>query len=380
MSFEIQPQIFKQQFERFKALIASNGKGHEFVDFTEGVAAAMEGYKPRVRSHALELLDYSSWKADDVGSGTIIESAIASIEIDDRKKNLNNNLVLWQNLWGHANRDHRGLLEARADSQLCRKLEELLFALFRTEADEGVIFDDLAELTHKKYPLVGYLYFLKDMDRFMQIRPTAFDQAFNDLRIDLVTVRQCSWANYSQYNSALLSVRRALEEIAGVPNVRLIDAHSFCWLLIRLEPMVENASESTASQSTDPGRILGSRDKSILEMKYSTLQTVKRATGRTREQSTKVKELRMTEEQLEGLLRHLMTQQEDRCALTGLPFQFRGTHEDENMLPSLDRIDSSGHYEAGNLQIVCRFINFWKQDADNEEFKRLLMCVRGIEE
>ena len=35
--------------------------------------------------------------------------------------------------------------------------------------------------------------------------------------------------------------------------------------------------------------------------------------------------------------------------------------------------------EAGNLQIVCQFINFWKSDSDNEEFKRLLMLVRGVE-
>lgn len=47
--------------------------------------------------------------------------------------------------------------------------------------------------------------------------------------------------------------------------------------------------------------------------------------------------------------------------------------------PSLDRIDSDGHYEAGNLQVVCRFINFWKGASDDEEFRRLLELVRGIE-
>jgi hypothetical protein len=52
---------------------------------------------------------------------------------------------------------------------------------------------------------------------------------------------------------------------------------------------------------------------------------------------------------------------------------------DKNLLPSVDRKDSNGHYEVGNLQIVCQFINFWKGDSDNEEFKRLLMLVRGLE-
>ena len=50
-----------------------------------------------------------------------------------------------------------------------------------------------------------------------------------------------------------------------------------------------------------------------------------------------------------------------------------------NLRPSVDRIDSNGHYEHGNLQIVCQFVNFWKADSNNEEFKRLLMLVRSAE-
>jgi hypothetical protein len=76
----------------------------------------------------------------------------------------------------------------------------------------------------------------------------------------------------------------------------------------------------------------------------------------------------------------LLDLQGNRCALTGIPFEFHGMDSDKNLLPSLDRIDSDGHYEAGNLQIVCQFINFWKSDQDNEEFKRLLMLVRGTDQ
>ena len=66
-------------------------------------------------------------------------------------------------------------------------------------------------------------------------------------------------------------------------------------------------------------------------------------------------------------------------ALTGLPLQFQGTHDDSNMLPSLDRVNSNGHYEASNVQLVCRFINFWKQAADDTEFRRLIMIVSRAE-
>ena len=82
---------------------------------------------------------------------------------------------------------------------------------------------------------------------------------------------------------------------------------------------------------------------------------------------------------MDKVIRELLNIQEDRCAISGLPMQFRGAHTDDNMLVSLDRIDSQGHYERGNLQLVCRFINFWKQASNDSDFRRLLNVVRGID-
>ncbi|KQW33509.1 hypothetical protein ASD02_18875 [Ensifer sp. Root1252] len=33
---------------------------------------------------------------------------------------------------------------------------------------------------------------------------------------------------------------------------------------------------------------------------------------------------------------------------------------DHDMLASVNRIDSNGHYEPKNVQLVCQFVNFWK--------------------
>ena len=86
-----------------------------------------------------------------------------------------------------------------------------------------------------RYDLIAYLFFLKDWMRFTPIAPTVFDKAFKLLGIDLVTTRSCSWENYSAYNSALVSVQQALKDVASVEDTRLIDAHSFCWMLVRLK-------------------------------------------------------------------------------------------------------------------------------------------------
>lgn len=359
--------LFQGQFQGFKELVAKRGNGDAFTTFQEGVVAVWEGYKVHLRNRARGILVSETWSESAIGSGVILQRTIHAVEIQDGP--LVNNLVLWQNRYGHANRDHRVLLEAASNEKLRRELESHLFNLYRGDTDEGITFDHLSELTGAKYPLLAYLYFLKDMHRFMPIRPTTFDRAFRDLGIDLVTVRKCSWENYQLFNAALGEVRRTLAEIGGVANVRLVDAHSFCFVLGRQLP--------EGSNEKDDGRVLGGRETSIIEMRDSVLNTVRNANGQLVERRLKNKELRMSSIELERLIKSLLDLQGDCCALTGIRFHFHGPEADVNLKPSLDRIDSSGHYEHGNLQIVCRFVNFWKADDDNEEFKRLLNLVRA---
>jgi hypothetical protein len=345
---------FQTQFARFQRLIVSNDKGHHFTNFEEGVAGVWEGYKPRLRDHALRILAPDRWSDTSIGSGAILQHTIDAIEIQDNRTNLINNLVFWQNRFGHANRDHRALLDAVSNPNLRHDLEYFLFGLYRGGADEGATFNSLSKLTGAKYPLLAYLYFLKDMGRFMPIQPTTFDRAFRDLGVELVTLRNCTWENYQFFNDALGEVKKALASIDGLSKTRLIDAHSFCWLLEKLE---DDGGQGTKSGGKDPGRILGGRDKSIILMRDSVENTVKNSNGQIVQRTMKNKELRMTPAVLERLLASLLDLQGNRCALTGIPFQFHGPDADNNLLPSVDRIDSDGHYEAGNLQIVCQFIN-----------------------
>ncbi|MGE3293176.1 MAG: hypothetical protein AB7O95_17530, partial [Geminicoccaceae bacterium] len=257
--------------------------------------------------------------------------------------------------------------------------ERHLFGLYCGSGDEGATFDHLRDLTGSKYPLLAYLFFLKDIDRFMPIQPTGFDRAFRALGIDFSSLRQCSWANYSAFNETLTALRPLIEEAAGLKAVRLIDAHSFCWILTSLLKQETESALGRTIRSRDAGRILGGREKAIAAMRYSVEDTVRNARGQTVLRSVKIKELRMAPAELERHIASLLDLQGDRCALTGISFNYYDPDSDDNLLPSLDRVDSNGHYEAGNLQIVCRFINFWKGDGDNEEFKRLLMLVRGME-
>lgn len=348
---------FNEEFEWFRRLIPRWDEGRPFISFDEGVAERWEGYKPRVRRRARDILASSAWTEAEIGFGTILQRTIEAVEVEE------NNLLTWQNR-RRRSKDHRVLLDARQDTNLRLELERRLFDLFKGVADEGATFGLLRDALGAKYPLLAYLFFLKDMRRFMPIRPTFFDSAFRDLGIDLVTARKCSWENYQRFNAALREVRRALALVDGLTKVRLIDAHSFCWML---EVQLKEGRE----------RLKEGREKSIVAMRRSVEKTVRNDNGQTVERIVKNKELRMTAAALTELLRSLLDRQGNCCELTKIPFHFAGPEADDNLRPSVDRIDSNGHYEAHNLQIVCRFVNSWKGDSDNEEFKRLLALVQG---
>lgn len=123
------------------------------------------------------------------------------------------------------------------------------------------------------------------------------------------------------------------------------------------------------------GEIKDARFKAVWSMANQAEQTAKQSYGQTVERTIKNKDLRLSKEALISHLNELLDETGNRCAITGLSLQFAGP--DEQLRPSLDRIDSDGHYEAGNLQVVARFINFWKSDAKDAEFRRLIAIVRG---
>lgn len=115
----------------------------------------------------------------------------------------------------------------------------------------------------------------------------------------------------------------------------------------------------------------------VKRMADTALATTRRANGQLEERRVKQKEMRFpSAANLQDHVQSLIDRQEGRCELTGLPFDYDEPHGDSAFFASLDRIDSDSHYEAGNLQVVCRFVNRWKGAEDDGEFRRLLAVVR----
>ena len=184
-------------------------------------------------------------------------------------------------------------------------------------------------------------------------------------------MRQCNWANYSSLVALLADLRDRIAAESKLKDVRLIDAHSFCWIYSTLLKRQAEGLVPGKPGRQDGGRVVSGWEASIIEMRLSVQSTVANSNGQIVLKTVKNKELRMEPEELERHLAALLVQQDYKCALTGIPMQPHGAQTDKNLKPSLDRVDSNGHYEKGNLQVVCQFINFWKGASDNEEFKQL---------
>ena len=131
---DIDGDAFRGAFDRFRSLLEVRS-GFPFRGFDEGLVAAWESYKPRLRDHALGLLNTRDWLEHEIGSGAILNQTVEAIEIQNSRLNLTNNLVFWQNRFGHANRDHRAMLEAASNPPLSDIIESLLFGLYCGSAD-----------------------------------------------------------------------------------------------------------------------------------------------------------------------------------------------------------------------------------------------------
>ena len=118
-------------------------------------------------------------------------------------------------------------------------------------------------------------------------------------------------------------------------------------------------------------------ERAAFQMTRTAFDTTARANGQKELVTLKNKEMRFpSEEAMRSYVISLLKDQEKRCAITAMPLHFDTENSNPQMVFSLDRIDSNGHYEEGNLQVVCRFINRWKSDSDDREFRDLLKLIK----
>jgi len=74
-------------------------------------------------------------------------------------------------------------------------------------------------------------------------------------------------------------------------------------------------------------------------------------------------------------LRSLWQLQDGRCAITNMPMSHK-TRDLRSM--SIDRIDSEKGYIKGNIQLVCKWVNFAKSNHSLDEIKTILKEFKDV--
>lgn len=121
------------------------------------------------------------------------------------------------------------------------------------------------------------------------------------------------------------------------------------------------------------------RRRAIIDMARSAFRTAAYSNGQQVSRTVKDKDVLFPSEQhLTDYIDEILAGQGGACAITRIQLQYYGEHDDEELLCSLDRIDSDRHYEEGNLQVVCRFVNRWKSNAKDGDFRRLIALVQSL--
>ena len=187
---------------------------------SSGVLGREEDYKSRIAEEARRELDCKNWNDSWVGTGKIAYCARRAMNKAGNLVNKNQQV------------DFKNRLEP-THPNYCPEAERVLYDVFLgAQHEESVTFANAVKTFGAKYDTLAFLYFVKDDTRFLPISPGHFDNGFSLLGIDYSTSYKCSWENYQGFISIIKEIRTVMEEYLPVRGViRLIDAHSFVWIV-----------------------------------------------------------------------------------------------------------------------------------------------------
>jgi len=219
---KIDELCFEKYFSLFISLVEAKSKT-SFISFPSNrYTEENEGYKDAIYEKARNVLSFWNWKKNEVGMGKIFQCVVSAIKLDNNE----NNLVDWRLL---------SKFENKGKNSQVNMYEEALFDFFYGRMADEESFSIFIKYLGKNYPLIAYLFFIKDKAQYMPISPNNIDTAFNKLGVgDFKTSHQCSWDNYSKYNNLLNQVRELLIN-KGIKDVSLLNAHSFVWMISGIE-------------------------------------------------------------------------------------------------------------------------------------------------
>lgn len=217
----VSPHNFDELFKQFQFVLKSR-YGEDFIGFDYGLPSNWESYKPIVAQIALKTLEIDKWSINDIGSGKILNSILAGLRVKDPKSGKTHNLINWR-----APRDLSDTIKKRNN---LNEFEKLAFDFYKDNLKVQEAFNQFTVVIGKKYPVIAFLFYIKDSYTYLPLAPTFFDPVFELMGLDFQTEGNASWENYTIYLDIIQQIQKYIKN-EGYPETHFIDAHSFCWMV-----------------------------------------------------------------------------------------------------------------------------------------------------
>jgi len=179
-----------------------------------------ENYKAESFVKAQKALQYENWTESWIKSGKVLSCV-------HKAMNCAGNLVYpkqqiaFQNI---INPDH----ERFNPNAAC-----VLYGIYKSkeQTEEAVAFAKAKQVFGGSYDTIAYLYFIKDQSRFLPLSPGNFEKSLASVGMDYRLSGRCSWENYIGFIDIVKTVLNVMQDILSSTEIRLIDAHSFLWVI-----------------------------------------------------------------------------------------------------------------------------------------------------
>ena len=188
---------------------------HRGVDFNAGFILMEEGYKKAAVQKQNQYLHVSSWDDNAILTGTVANEVLALINDDEL-----DNLIDWRD------KDIFKLLLKDESNRMV--MGDCLRDIFCGN-DSKNSFQHAQNCIGNKFPIISYLFFIKDPEKFLPVRPDNFSDRFQAVGIS-GWKRACSWENYMDFISSIEEVQIFLMDYLHDETISLLDAHSFIWM------------------------------------------------------------------------------------------------------------------------------------------------------
>lgn len=186
--------------------------GTDELSFSKGFLYDQEGYKYKIPCEAQKVLEAESWVREDVGTGKITSKVKAVFNPSLQ------NIVDWREV---------SYAEEIMDKNL-KRADIVLFNLF-CDGEEEDSFNEAIKLFGNRYPLITYLFYIKNPKKYVPVKPVPFRERLDLLGFSTDSLNLCTWKNYSEFLEILGWVQKAITPLFD--KVTLIDAHSFVWMM-----------------------------------------------------------------------------------------------------------------------------------------------------